>query len=140
MCFLVRRDLLWAAGGFDERITPNYFEDTAFGIALQRLGARVRMAEGAVAVHHGYRGDFASRLARIRPALYENRWVFSAVTLEGRRKAIVLALGAPRVLVESVRRREPGPLVGYLRALRRLPSLRSREPLVRAPDEKLVPA
>jgi GT2 family glycosyltransferase len=140
MCFLVRRDLLWAAGGFDERITPNYFEDTAFGIALQRLGARVRMAEGAVAVHHGYRGDFASRLARIRPALYENRWVFSAVTLEGRRKAIVLALGAPRVVVESVRRREPGPLVGYLRALRRLPSLRSREPLVRAPDEKLVPA
>jgi len=139
MCFLLRRDLFWAAGGFDERITPNYFEDTAFGIALQRLGARVRMIEGAVAVHHGYRGDFATRLARIRPALYENRWVFSAVALEGRRKAVVLVLGAPRVLVESVRRRDPGPLVGYLRALRRLPTLRSREPLVRAPDEKLVP-
>ncbi len=140
ICFLLGRNLFWAAGGFDERITPNYFEDTAFGIALRRLGARVRMVEGAVAVHHGHSGDFTTRLARIRPALYENRWIFSAVALEGRRRAVVLTLGAPRVLVESVRRRDVDPLVGYLRALRRLPSLRSREPLVRPLDEKLVRA
>ncbi len=139
ICFLLRRDLFWAAGGFDERITPNYFEDTAFGIALRRRGATVRMVEGSVAVHHGHSGDFATRLARIRPALYENRWIFSAVALGGRRRAVVLALGAPRVLVESMRRRNIGPLVGYLRALRRLPSLRSREPLVKPAAEKLVP-
>jgi GT2 family glycosyltransferase len=139
ICFLLRRDVFWAAGGFDERITPNYFEDTAFGIALRRRGATVRMVEGSVAVHHGHSGDFAARLARIRPALYENRWIFSAVALDGRRRAVVLALGGPRVLVESTRRRNVGPLVGYLRALRRLPSLRSREPLVKPAAEKLVP-
>jgi GT2 family glycosyltransferase len=138
ICFLLRRDVFWAAGGFDERITPNYFEDTAFGIALRRRGATVRMVEGSVAVHHGHSGEFAARLARIRPALYENRWIFSAVALDGRRRAVVLALGAPRVLVESMRRRNVGPLVGYLRALRRLPSLRSREPLVKPAAEKLV--
>jgi GT2 family glycosyltransferase len=139
ICFLLRRDIFWGAGGFDERITPNYFEDTAFGIALRRRGVTVRMVEGAVAVHHGHSGDFAARLARIRPALYENRWIFSAIALGGRRRAVVLAVGAPRVVVESVRRREVGPLVGYLRALRRLPSLRLREPAVRPAAEKLVP-
>ena len=138
ICFLLRRDVFWAAGGFDERITPNYFEDTAFGIALRRCGASVRMVEGSVALPHGHSVDFTRRLARIRPALYENRWVFSAVALEGRRRAVALALGAPRVAVESLRRRDPGPLVGYLRALRRLPRLRSRKPLVRPPEEKLL--
>jgi GT2 family glycosyltransferase len=140
-CFLLRREVFWAAGGFDERIGPAYgFEDTAFGMGLRRAGVTIRMVEGAGAVHHGWVGNFAARLARIRPALYENRWIFSAVALDGRRRAVVLALGAPRVLVESVRRRDTGPLVGYLRALRRLPSLRSREPLVRPLDEKLVPS
>lgn len=140
ICFLLRRDVYWAAGGFDERITPNYFEDTAFGLALRRRGVATRMVEGAVAVHHGHSGDFAARLARIRPALYENRWIFSAVALDGRRRAVVLALGAPRVVLESVRRRDAGPLVGYLRALRRVPRLLSREHAVRAAAEKLVPA
>jgi hypothetical protein len=98
------------------------------------------MVKGAVAIHHGHSGDFAARLARIRPALYENRWVFSAVALDGRRRAVVLALGALRVVLESVRRRDAGPLVGYLRALRRLPSLLSRERAVRATSEKLVSA
>ena len=139
ICFLLRRDLFWAAGGFDERITPNYFEDTAFGIALRRSGATVRMVEGSVAVHHGHSGDFGARLARIRPALYENRWIFSAVALGGRRRAVVLVLGAPRVLVESARRRDAGPFVGYLRALRRLPRLRAREPAVRPAAQKLAP-
>jgi GT2 family glycosyltransferase len=139
ICFLLRRDVFWAAGGFDERIAPNYFEDTAFGVALHRVGATVLMVEGAVVLHHGHGGDFSARLARIRPALYKNRWIFSAVALEGRRRALVLGLGAPRVVAESVRRRSIGPVVGYIRALMRLPRLRSREPLVRAPEEKLVP-
>ena len=139
VCFLLRRDVFWAAGGFDERIGPNYgFEDTAFGMALGRVNATVQMVQNAVAIHHGYAGNFAARLARSRPGLYENRWIFSAVALDGTRRAVVLALGAPRVVVESVRRRSVGPLAGYLRALKRLPSLRSREPLVRPPDEKLV--
>ena len=139
-CFLLRRDLFWTAGGFDERIGPNYgFEDTAFGMALGRVSASVRLVESAVAVHHGYAANFAARLARRRPGLYENRWIFSAVALDGRQRAVVLTLGAPRVVVESVRRGNAGPLVGYLRALRRMPSLRSREPLVRPAAEKLVP-
>jgi GT2 family glycosyltransferase len=139
-CFLIRRSLYWAVGGFDERIVPNYFEDTAFGMALRRRAATVRMVEGAVARHqqHGW-GD-KEHLARIRPLLFENRWVFCAVALRGRERVVALALGAPRVVLESARRHSFGPLLGYTRALTRLPAFRSREPAVRPLTEKLLPA
>jgi len=137
LCFLLHRDRYWDAGGFDERIVPNYFEDTAFGFQLARTGVKVRMVEDAQAIHHKHSLGDARHLERIRPILFENRWVLCAVALSGSRRLLALTLGAPRVLVESARRRSLGPLVGYLRAIRRLPLLVRGGVLVRPVEEKL---
>jgi GT2 family glycosyltransferase len=140
LCFLLHRDRYWEAGGFDERIVPNYFEDTAFGLQLARKGVQVRMVEAARVRHCQHSFADTQHLARIRPTLYENRWVLCAVALRGWRRIIALALGGPRVLAESARKRSLGPLIGYVRTLVRLPSLLWSGVLVRDAQEKLEDA
>lgn len=138
MCFFIHRDLYWAAGGFDERFFPNYFEDTAFGMALLRLGASTEMMAGAVAFHDEHGGDRSlSNKNRISEFVLLNRWVFGFVALKGDRRALNLGLGIPRVAIQSVRWRDWAPVRGYVAALRRLFRLRGSGPLVRPVYEKL---
>jgi len=54
---LVRRHLLEQVGGFDERYTPAYYEDTDLCFAIRSLGARVVFEPRAVVVHEEGRSN-----------------------------------------------------------------------------------
>lgn len=123
-CLLVERDLYWTAGGFDERYQPQVYEDPAFGFALRKRGVSTRMVVGATVTHHVHGGaspeEQAQRLSeharRYRQLIYKNRWLFNLLVLSGWRRSVVVALGLPRTLLQSLRTRSPGPIVGYGRA------------------------
>lgn len=52
-CWLLRRDAFEAAGGFDERFRPAWFEDVDLAARLHGLGARTYLVPGARFVHEG---------------------------------------------------------------------------------------
>jgi GT2 family glycosyltransferase len=122
-CFLVAAEALHRAGGFDERIR-HYYEDTELGFALRRAGTPTRQVAGVTAVHHEHGGapDAAAR-ARIARKVYEGRWRFNLVATRGWRRVVIVAVGSIRTAAESARKRSPGPLLGYLAALRAAPVL-----------------
>jgi glycosyltransferase involved in cell wall biosynthesis len=129
-CFLLHRDVFWRVGGFDERFFPNYFEDTAFGFQLRRRRIPIRMLDRAEVLHWQHGALTSKRVPkRIQHALFENRWVFYLTQLFGWRRAVVMALGLPRTVVESARCCSMGPIQGYLRACRRLVELTRPWPL-----------
>lgn len=115
-CMLLKGDLYWAAGGFDERYQPNVYEDVAFGFALRRRGASIRMVPKAVAMNHvhGEQRSVEQHRAEYRSPIYRNRWLFNLLELTGWRRCMVVALGLPRTVLESVRVRSGGPVIGYL--------------------------
>jgi GT2 family glycosyltransferase len=136
-CFLVHRDLFERAGGFDERIRPNYCEDDAFGADLHAVGAPVLMAADATVGHQTHGGDFSAAHERvIRRRLYHNRWVFLLVSLRGWRRLTVAILGAPRTLHESINTRSLDAMRGYWRALLRLPELLGDKPTIGPLEER----
>ncbi|MGW4593139.1 glycosyltransferase [Amycolatopsis thermoflava] len=49
---LVRRDVWERLGGFDERYSPAYYEDTDLAFAVRAAGHRVVVVPDAVVVHH----------------------------------------------------------------------------------------
>lgn len=123
-CLLVESELYWAAGGFDERFQPQCYEDPAFGFALRDLGVITRMAVGATVTHQVHGGanpdEQSQRVSehgrRYRQPIYKNRWLFDLLVLSGWRRWLVVALGLPRTLVQSVLTRSPAPVVGYWQA------------------------
>ncbi|MEA2228925.1 MAG: hypothetical protein QOF04_2555 [Solirubrobacteraceae bacterium] len=122
-CFLVAAEALRRAGGFDERIR-HYYEDTELGFALRRAGIATRLAPGVTAVHHEHGGaPDAAKRARIARKVYEGRWRFNLVATRGWRRLVIVAAGAVRTAVESARKRDRGPILGYLAALRAVPVL-----------------
>jgi O-antigen biosynthesis protein len=128
---LLHRDLFERAGGFDERIRPNYCEDDAFGADLHAVGASVLMAPDSNLGHQTHGGDASPEHERvIRRRLFHNRWVFLLTKLRGRRRATVALLGAPRTVHESVNTRSLEPVRGYLNALVRLPELLGDKPTI----------
>ncbi|HET7568439.1 MAG TPA: glycosyltransferase [Gaiellaceae bacterium] len=114
-CLLVPRALFERAGGFDRRFRPNYFEDTAFGEALRRTGARTLMVAGAVARH--FEPAAAERSRRQKAAISANRWRYVFHYTRGGRRAGAIALAPLRVARESVATRSLLPLAGLARAL-----------------------
>lgn len=119
-CMLLPRSLYWEAGGFDERYQPNGYEDTAFGFALRRRGADLRMVPEAIAVNHvhGETRSLDEHRAEYRSRIYRNRWLFNLLVLKGWRRLMVVGLGLPRTLAESVRVRSTGPVVGFVTGCR----------------------
>lgn len=117
-CFLIHRELFDRAGGFDERFAPQSYEDAEFGHRLWRIGASIRMLDGAEVVHHPHGDDPSlAALERIARQRYERRWLYCLVSLGGLRRVIVVTLGLPRTARESLRARSVDPLFGYLTAL-----------------------
>lgn len=120
-CILVEQDLYWSVGGFDERYQPQCYEDPAFGFSLRAQGATIQMVSGVVVTHHVHGGPTAEdqqekvrqHRERYRKLTYKNRWLFALLVLSGWRRWMVVSLGLPRTLFESVRTRSLGPLVGY---------------------------
>lgn len=53
-CLLVRRDLFWKLGGFDERYAPAYYEDADLCLGIARLGYRVLFQPAVVVFHHEF--------------------------------------------------------------------------------------
>ena len=103
-CFY-RRDALAAAGGFDERFTAAWREDSDLFFTLLECGARLTHAPDAVVVHP------------IRPA----RW---GVSLAQQRKSMSTRCSTkstPRSIVAASRRRPRGAIMP--------PSPRSSRPL-----------
>lgn len=123
-CFMVRREDYQRAGGCDERIVPMYYDDASLGARLTRTGTITTMA-GDIDVRHFQHGGDPSpaRLSVIESAVYQNRWVYALTELRGAKRLVAVTLGLPRVAVESVRKRTLSPMVGYGRAIRRLPEL-----------------
>ncbi len=114
-CMLIKQELYWEAGGFDERYQPNVYEDVAFGFALRRRGAGIRMVPEAVAVNHvhGEERTVEQHREEYRKRIYKNRWLFNLLELEGWRRWMAVALGLPRTALESAHLRSTGPLFGY---------------------------
>jgi glycosyltransferase involved in cell wall biosynthesis len=118
-CLLVEKSVYWECGGMDERFVGIYYEDVMFGYALQRIGVATIMVD-AVAVHHSHGGHVGPVPTYVRHGIFAGRWLFNALALRGWRRAVVLSLGVPRTLAESVRLRSIEPAAGYVRGLRRL--------------------
>jgi glycosyltransferase involved in cell wall biosynthesis len=126
-CFLINRQTLLRASGFDQRFRL-YYEDANFGAALRQLKVPVIMLEGTCAVHHLHGSGAVSkaRHTRISRDVYQARWRY-ALSLRGWRRVMMLIGGLPRTCHESVVKRSPDPLMGYFRALRDAPLMvRSR--------------
>jgi len=123
-CFMIRREDYRRAGGCDERIVPMYYDDASLGARLARTGTSTAMAGDIDVSHLQHGGDTSpARRTAIEATVYQNRWVFALTELRGGRRFLTVALGLPRVVMESVRKRKIGPMVGYGRAIRRLPEL-----------------
>lgn len=123
-CFLVNREDYFRAGGCDERFFPMYYDDAALGARLRRAGTALAMA-AEISVQHFEHGAESSpaRLRTIQAWVYQHRWTYVLVALRGRRRAVALGLGLPRVAMEATRTRSCAPIVGYGRALRLVPTL-----------------
>jgi len=87
-CLIVRRDILEKVGGFDERFSPAYYEDTDLCMRIWASGFRVVYDPRAVATHIEYSGtsfDAAKRLMEKQKRVFvakhqealERRWPFS---------------------------------------------------------------
>jgi GT2 family glycosyltransferase len=128
---LLPRVLYDRTGGFDERIYPNYFEDTAFGVELERVGSSTVMLSDVEVLHEMHGGDnSAERLEAIFDKVCRNRWVLTMVALRGRERLWTMAMGLPRTAARSLEARSLTPLRGYLYALRHLRALAAPKPAV----------
>lgn len=53
-CLLVRKDLFWAVGGFDELYAPAYYEDSDLCLGIQKLGYKVVYQPAVTIFHHEF--------------------------------------------------------------------------------------
>lgn len=149
---MVRTTLFEAAGGFDERFAPAYYEDTDLCFTLRSLGHRVVYEPSSVVIHdeggtHGTERRPAAAGAHGKDNQYRNRERFTAKWaaelarhLPPPVEAVALAElrgslreAAPRVLYCDVTMPTPDRDAGSLRAasmLRLLASMSSRVTLV----------
>ncbi len=78
-CVLVRRDVIDAIGGFDERFSPWGFEDDDFSLRAHLAGHRSRLALDVFVRHEAYgsdaeRGERHSRLLRRNWRRFVEKW------------------------------------------------------------------
>ncbi|NIH85140.1 glycosyltransferase [Amycolatopsis granulosa] len=77
---LVRRDLWERLGGFDERYSPAYYEDTDLAFAVRDAGYRVVVVPDAVVVHHegvSHGTDITQGIKRfqeVNRAVFAEKW------------------------------------------------------------------
>jgi GT2 family glycosyltransferase len=69
--FLVRRDVIEGTGGFDERFSPAYFEETDLCVRARRLGYEIVFTPDVEIVHHE-----GSSTDSYPACLYENKLRF----------------------------------------------------------------
>ena len=62
-CWVVRRSEFLAAGGFDERYRPAYFEDVDYAVRVERAGQRTRLVADAPVVHEHASGGSSDAVA-----------------------------------------------------------------------------
>lgn len=139
-CFLIGRELLSRVGGLDERFMPAYYEDAALGVALWSIGAPVRVAVDAEAIHYSQGGDPSpEKIDAVNRLVLINRWVFAGLALRGWRRLVCLTCGGARTAMQSVRMRSWAPLTGYCEGMRRLIVGRARDvPLHRKLDQRQI--
>ncbi len=79
-CLLVRRDIFKRIGGFDERYSPAYYEETDLCFAIRKLGCQVLYEPGAVVIHHesvtadSLKKDFSKSLIEINRRKFAAKW------------------------------------------------------------------
>ena len=123
-----RRDLLTAMGSIDELLWPMYHEDIELSYRAWKNGYRIVYAPGSVCHHlggHTSRKVFTSTQLRSFVRQNELLTVWKDVTDPGMLLEHVVWL-VPR-LVMAIVRWDPGTLIGFGNAVRRLPrALRAR--------------
>jgi GT2 family glycosyltransferase/CII-binding regulator of phage lambda lysogenization HflD len=60
-CLMVRRDLFFQVGGFDERYAPAYYEDSDLCMAIREAGYKIIYQPRAIVFHHEYGSSDVSR-------------------------------------------------------------------------------
>ena len=76
-CLLVRRDKFFEVGGFDNRYSPAYYEDSDLCMKLRLAGGRIIYEPRAEIVHHEYSSsspEAALAKMRDRALLFQNKW------------------------------------------------------------------
>jgi hypothetical protein len=76
-CFLIRRRLFDAIGGFDPRYHPMYFEDADLCLAIRARGYMIEYEPGSVVTHVGGASGFALREPGVplrNRHTFERRW------------------------------------------------------------------
>ena len=75
-CLLVRREFFQHLGGFDERYTPAYYEDSDLCFGIRKLGYKVMFNPKAIAIHHeaATAGIDAQRLYDINRTKFTEKW------------------------------------------------------------------
>ncbi len=75
-CWLIRRDVFEAMGGFDERFRRGYWEDTDLCMKIRRAGYRIRFTPRSQITHfQGRSGGSVHRYHRQNAQLCRSRWV-----------------------------------------------------------------
>jgi GT2 family glycosyltransferase len=76
-CFLVRKDVFEAVGGFDERYAPAYYEEFDLCFAVRDMGYKVVIQPASVVTHHdaaSYGRSRRNRLNEIHGKLFQAKW------------------------------------------------------------------
>jgi len=74
-CLLVRKDLFWAVGGFDELYAPAYYEDSDLCLGIQKLGYKVVFQPAVTVFHHEFT---SSTPDKARELMMDNQGKFLA--------------------------------------------------------------
>lgn len=76
-CLLVRSSLFFAAGGFDTRFVPAYFEDVDLCFQINQAGYKVFYQPEAVVFHHGTGSrslEKARELCEVNRSKFSSKW------------------------------------------------------------------
>jgi GT2 family glycosyltransferase len=74
-CWVMRREVFLALGGFDPRYAPAYFEDSDLAMTAWNRGLATRLVVDRPVVHHHVEADAASAaLARSSRRQFEQKW------------------------------------------------------------------
>ncbi|HEX6504800.1 MAG TPA: glycosyltransferase [Terriglobales bacterium] len=101
-CLYAKRGLLDAVGGFDERYSPAYYEDSDLAFAARAAGFKVVYQPRSVVVHHEYgtSGNAAAERMGANRQKFVEKWrssltkqqrnLWEAVSVGGRDKILVI--------------------------------------------------
>ncbi|MBI5586988.1 MAG: glycosyltransferase family 2 protein [Deltaproteobacteria bacterium] len=76
-CLLVRKDLFFELGGFDERYAPAYYEESDLCLGIRRRGRKVVFQPDVSVIHYEYgSGSFkkALKIARTNQGKFLEKW------------------------------------------------------------------